>query len=187
LHAAGVYELGQEECCADYVVSSYTPTLDALLRAQKLWPLLNTKTSRLALIAAAKTHDPTLPVLHSVQEEMNHVISIANKAELSVDKNCLQDAATLEHTAASLKSSTLVHIACHGVQNQTDALSSGFCLQDGILTVSRLIELDLKNAFFAFLSACETAKGDSKQPDQTVHLSAALLFVGYRSIIATMW
>jgi CHAT domain-containing protein len=78
-------------------------------------------------------------------------------------------------------------IACHGVQNADNALLSGFCLSDGNLTVSRLMELDLKDAFFAFLSACETAKGDEKQPDQTVHLAAAMLFVGFRSVVANMW
>jgi CHAT domain-containing protein len=85
------------------------------------------------------------------------------------------------------RSTNLVHMACHGTQNSTDALSSGFCLSNGNLTVSRLMNLDLKNAFFAFLSACETAKGDEKQPDQTVHLAAAMLFVGFRSVVATMW
>jgi CHAT domain-containing protein len=62
-----------------------------------------------------------------------------------------------------------------------------FCLSDGNLTVSRLMELDLKDAYFAFLSDCETAKGDEKQPDQIIHIAAAMLFVGFRSIVGTMW
>lgn len=53
--------------------------------------------------------------------------------------------------------------------------------------VSELMNFDLKNALFAYLSACETAKGDSERPDQAVHLAAAMLFVGFRSIVATMW
>jgi CHAT domain-containing protein len=118
---------------------------------------------------------------------MNHIISVAEHARLPVNRNCLQNSATLAYTAESLKSSTLAHIACHGIQHPTDALSSGFCLKDGNFTVSRLIDLNLKNAFLAFLSACETAKGDAKQPDQAVHLAAAMLFVGFRSVVATMW
>jgi CHAT domain-containing protein len=86
-----------------------------------------------------------------------------------------------------LKGTSLVHIACHGIQNTINPLSSGFCLSDSNLSVSRLMSLDLKDALFAFLSACETAKGDEKQPDQTVHLAAAMLFVGFRSVVATMW
>jgi CHAT domain-containing protein len=49
------------------------------------------------------------------------------------------------------------------------------------------MELDLKHAHLAFLSACETAKGDRAQPDQAIHLAATMLFVGFRSIIGTMW
>jgi CHAT domain-containing protein len=128
-----------------------------------------------------------LPKLHNVPKEMNYIISIANRSTISVDESCFQQSATLYTTANSLKSSALAHIACHGIQHPTDALSSGFYLHDGTLTVSRLIELDLKHAFFAYLSACETAKGDAEQPDQTVHLAAAMLFVGFRSVVATMW
>jgi CHAT domain-containing protein len=86
-----------------------------------------------------------------------------------------------------LKSANFVHFACHGVQDSKDALQSGFCLHDRRLTVSNLMDLKLDNAFFAFLSACETAKGDAKQPDQLIHLTAAMLFSGFQSIIATMW
>ena len=58
---------------------------------------------------------------------------------------------------------------------------------DEMLTVSQLLSLNLSRAFFAFLSACETAKGDEKQPDQAIHLAATMLFVGFRSVIGTMW
>jgi CHAT domain-containing protein len=85
------------------------------------------------------------------------------------------------------KNTNIVHVACHGSQNTVNALSSGYCLSDGNLSVSRLMDLDLNDAFFAFLSACETAKGDEKHPDQTIHLAAAMLFVGFRSVVATMW
>jgi hypothetical protein len=34
IHAAGVYYQGSPECCSDYVVSSYAPTLSALHRAR---------------------------------------------------------------------------------------------------------------------------------------------------------
>jgi CHAT domain-containing protein len=169
------------------VVSSYTPTLAALLRAQRSFPVLKTSALNLALITAAKAHDSSLPTLRNVRREMDDIISITKKARISVNEDRLQHSATLTYTASSLRSSSLAHIACHGIQHPTDALSSGFCLQDGNLTVSQLIELDLKHVFFAFLSACETAKGDARHPDQTIHLAAATLFVGFRSVVATMW
>jgi CHAT domain-containing protein len=49
------------------------------------------------------------------------------------------------------------------------------------------MKLDLKHAQLAFLSACETAKGDREQPDQAIHLAATMLFVGFKSVIGTMW
>jgi CHAT domain-containing protein len=56
-----------------------------------------------------------------------------------------------------------------------------------MLTVSDIMALRLPNVLLAFLSACETAKGDEKQPDQAVHLAAAMLFAGIKSVVGTMW
>jgi CHAT domain-containing protein len=53
--------------------------------------------------------------------------------------------------------------------------------------IAGLMELKLDNAFLAFLSACEMAKGDKEQPDQAMHLAAGMLFRGFKSVIATMW
>jgi CHAT domain-containing protein len=80
---------------------------------------------------------------------------------------------TPENATAALRSATLVHIASHGLPD--------------VLSVSGLMELDLKGAFLAFLSACGTAKGDRDQPDQAIHLASTMLFVGFRSVVATMW
>jgi CHAT domain-containing protein len=142
---------------------------------------------QLALVAAKMAHAPGMPILWNVDEEMKQVVSVAEETRMDINQDCVKGPATVARVAESLQSASLAHIACHGIQNRTDALSSGFCLQDGVLTVSQLMELDLKNAFLAFLSACETAKGDAEQPDQTVHLAATMLFVGFRSVIATMW
>lgn len=42
-------------------------------------------------------------------------------------------------------------------------------------------------AEFAFLSACQTATGDTALEDEVVHLAAGMLSVGYRSVVGTMW
>jgi CHAT domain-containing protein len=68
-------------------------------------------------------------------------------------------------------------------------------LSDGRLKMSRImhrLEKDgadkMKNTMsLAFLSACETAKGDGKTPDEAMHLAASLLFAGFRGVVATMW
>jgi CHAT domain-containing protein len=189
LHAAGIYDEENAECCADYVVCSYTPTLTALLRAQEQNPSFHRHDVKLGLIAAMQAWDTSFPALNNVEYEISHLRDAAERASVSIDDSCvcIGDEAVVTRLAEVFKSTNLVHIACHGNQNAAHALSSGFCLSDGTLSISRLMDLDLKDAFFAFLSACETAKGDVKQPDQTVHLAAAMLFVGFRSVVGTMW
>jgi CHAT domain-containing protein len=81
----------------------------------------------------------------------------------------------------------MLHLSCHGVQDASHPLQSGFYLHDGKLTIAELMKLNLSNASIAFLSACETAKGDGNQPDEIVHLAAAMLFCGFRSIVGTLW
>jgi CHAT domain-containing protein len=188
LHAAGIYDGSNVECCSDYVVSSYAPTLTALLRAQESSPSFHKCEVKLGLVAAMEAWDVS-PALQYAEYETKLVRAAAERASISVDNSnvCIGNLTTVAHVPEVLKHTNFVHIACHGTQNAVNALSSGYCLSDGNLSVSHLMELDLKDTFFAFLSACETAKGDEKQPDQTVHLAAAMLFVGFRSVVATMW
>jgi hypothetical protein len=61
---------------------------------------------------------------------------------------------------ANLPDATILHLACHGHQDPENALHSGFVMSDKILTIENLIPVPLPYAFMAFLSACETAKGD---------------------------
>jgi CHAT domain-containing protein len=86
-----------------------------------------------------------------------------------------------------MQTANIVHLACHGIQDPKSAIDSGFCLGDGRLTISKLMEIKLDNPFLAFLSACETAKGDHNQPDQVMHLAAAMMFLGFKAVVATMW
>jgi CHAT domain-containing protein len=187
LHAAGIYEGAHKVACADYVVSSYTPTITALLRAQTATaePLSRSSVS-IALLAEKRAQDPDLEVLSAVDEEIERVAAVARSTNTSV---ILQQAGstTVTGTAAMMTSANMVHLACHGIQDMSDATQSGFCLGDGRLTIAKLMELKLDGAFLAFLSACETAKGDEEQPDQAMHLAAAMLFSGFKSVVATMW
>jgi CHAT domain-containing protein len=161
--------------------------LTALLRAQKSNLSFSKREAKLSLIASMKAQDVTLLTLWNVEDEIDNVRSVAAKASISIKDSCVLGDTTMAHADEALKNSNLAHIACHGMQNAKAALSSGFYLSDGTLTITRLMDLDLKNTFFVFLSACETAKGDKEQPDQVIHLAAAMLFVGFQSVAATMW
>lgn len=165
------------------MVSSYTPTLGALLKARR-----SRSPSRLVdvhTLLVAEAAAPGLRRLPYVLKEVSVVagaLGAASKTEtVGIGGAAMQT--VLDH----LPRASILHLACHGAQNTANVLESGFFLRDGKLTVAKLMKLDLPKAFFAYLSACETAKGDSKQPDQAVHLAAAMLFVGFRSVIGTMW
>ncbi|KAG1740433.1 uncharacterized protein EDB91DRAFT_1132431 [Suillus paluster] len=60
-------------------------------------------------------------------------------------------------------------------------------MQDKPLTQLDIIENAALQAEFAFLSACHTAVGDEKMPDEVIHLAAGLQFSGFKSIIGTLW
>jgi hypothetical protein len=173
-------------CCGDFVVSSYTPTLTTLLRAQKSTALLSHSNLSIALIAEKRAVDVTLPVIYDVDTEIEYVTTVANSRSVTVLHRQV-GSTTIEDTSRAMQAASIVHLACHGIQDTSDATQSGFCIGDGRLTIAKLMELKLENAFLAFLSACETAKGDQEQPNQAMHLGAAMLFSGFKSVVATMW
>jgi CHAT domain-containing protein len=189
IHAAGDYSRASGNRCSDYIVSSYTPTVSALVRAQKQSGerTFQHQDINLLLVSEPKAHQPGLPVLPGAVEELANVQEIVSALDKPIPTPQRMNSATVSDLAVGLATANFVHLACHGIQNTMDALDSGFCLSDGELTVTKLMDLKLDHAFFAFLSACETAKGDEQQPDQVVHLAAAMLFSGFKSVVATMW
>jgi CHAT domain-containing protein len=128
-----------------------------------------------------------MSTLHNIDREMAHIRAAAQTSQISCTVEIIASAATVDRVTDRVQSAQLVHLACHGTQDLDDALESGFHLRDGKLTVSKLMNLNLDKAWFAYLSACETAKGDDEQPDQVVHLAAAMLHAGFKSVVATMW
>jgi CHAT domain-containing protein len=145
------------------------------------------RNSKLSVIAAEQAQDEDLSRLLNVKEEISEVINAASRAKVSINKGHTTASATISEVSAQIESAHFIHIACHGIQDRKEPLKSRFCVSDGEVSVEGLMKLDLKNAFLSFLSACETAKGDEKQPDQTIHLAATMLFVGFKSVVATLW
>ena len=68
-----------------------------------------------------------------------------------------------------------------------DATKSAFALCDGPLTLADLMRTVADNAELAFLSACQTAVGDANTPEESAHLAAGMLAVGFKGVVATMW
>ncbi|KAG2348727.1 hypothetical protein BDR05DRAFT_956076 [Suillus weaverae] len=54
-------------------------------------------------------------------------------------------------------------------------------MRDELLTLLNVMEKGIPHAEFAFLSACHTAVGDEKMPDEVIHLAAGLQFSKFKT------
>ncbi len=80
----------------------------------------------------------------------------------------------------------ILHFSCHGYFNNTDSLSSGIELQDGILTAREIFDLKL-NSELVTLSACQTGLNESKPGDELIGLTRSLIYAGAGSVIVSLW
>lgn len=183
LHAAGIYKGNHQVCGADFIVSSYTPSISALIKSSEGFEPIPHKDLR--ALAYSEPNVPGQIPIPDVEEEVQMVAGMLLSASATV-LNTVDAVPTPALILDQLPAAHILHLACHGQQHR-DPLQSCFVLCDGPLTILELMKVDLPNAMIAFLSACETAKGDQNQPDQSVHLAASMLFCGFRSVVATMW
>jgi CHAT domain-containing protein len=167
-------------------VSTYTPTLTSLLRAQNKAPRLLRGDLSLSLVAEQVAQESNLSSIPQVDVELDQVSIAAESSRVHIAHR-ITGSTLVDTVSNAIQAANVIHLACHGIQDPEDATRSGFCLGDGRLTIEHLMNLSVPNPFLAFLSACETAKGDTAQPDQVMHLAAAMLFCGFKGVIATMW
>jgi tetratricopeptide (TPR) repeat protein len=187
VHAAGSYHGDSPVCTADFVVSSYIPTLSALTRTRRDWkPISRTELGALFICETLPDGSAASHLSHAA-DEARTVGSCFELAQAHVF-NEISTHATLSEVRLLLENTPahILHLACHGVQDP-NPLKSAILLQDGRLSIEDIMQFDLPHAVLAFLSACQTAKGDRDAPDQAVHLAASMLFCGFRSVIGTMW
>jgi CHAT domain-containing protein len=88
---------------------------------------------------------------------------------------------------ASLPVVSGVHFACHAFTHPEDPSLSYLALADRPLYVSELADVDIPNAYLAYLSACTTAVGSTRLLDENMHIASAFQLVGYPHVIAALW
>lgn len=187
IHAAGIYSsVSSADYGSAYCVVSYTPTLETLCRLNGLGPLPRSNAKLLLAAVPAPFKWGRLPHTVHEMESIRSVVSSDTLVELP-GRSSLQAGAAAGNVLERLPDATFLHLACHGYQDTKLPLQSGFIMSDRTLNLSEVLATRLPKAFLAFLSACETARGDERQPDQVLHLAAAMLVAGFRSVIGTMW
>ena len=190
LHAAGYHASrgGTPQSVLDVAVSSYTPTLRALMEARRTAPTAKAGQAsqpdqaddRLLIVAVPNAQGA--PPLTEVERERLHL------AALFQDRHTLllNHEATCDRVQEALAHHRWVHFSCHGTQNLADPSRGGVALFDRTLTISEISSVPYQNEF-AFLSACKTATGATNLPDEAITLAAAMHYTGYRHVIGTLW
>jgi hypothetical protein len=162
-------------------VSSYTPSLGALLRARSGPP--PERPPRVFAVGAG--HIPGQPSLPAVSDEL-HALSTS----LAGVRLLIGAGATTAAVLAALGRHSWAHFACHADQDLDHPSASSLRLADGRLSVLELassLSTVARPADLAYLSACRTAAGARDLPDEAIHLTAALQFGGFRHVIGSQW
>ncbi|CAE6538144.1 unnamed protein product [Rhizoctonia solani] len=179
LHAAGIYR-GSKICVADYAISSYTPTLTTLLSTS-----MNSAASSILAISQEETAGYSR--LPGAAQELAYIREHANTNNSMSYTQLTDDGATTSAVLEMMERHDCIHFACHAHQSLEDPTKSGFFLHDGTLDLLSIMRRSFKNKGLAFLSACQTAQGDRRLPDEAIHLASGMLTAGYPSVIAAMW
>ena len=123
------------------VVSSYTPTISTLLRAQQRNKL---KRPTFRMLAVGQSSIAGMTPLPGVTEEIAFIQKILGVEALTLDE-CKT---TVDRVAASLPTCPWAHFACHGVQDPDKPMDSGLVMWDHrLLTLSRLAQSSLNLRF----------------------------------------
>jgi len=179
LHAAGVHE-DDGDSVLDHVVSSYTLTLRLLQRAREH---TSQDAARATPIVVALPETPGQRPLPNADLEA-HIVA-AQFPDARLFRGAGATAAAV--TGALEQSPPLAHFACHGTQDVTDPSSGRLVLYDDPLGIACVAGMRLQAAELAFLSACETSRGDIKLVDEAITVAAAFQLAGYRHVVGTLW
>ncbi|MGP3962246.1 CHAT domain-containing protein [Nonomuraea sp. 3N208] len=175
LHAAGHHAIAGASVL-DRVVTSYTPTLRALLHSRS-----RTVPSRRAGLTVAM---PATPGHAALPETAGEAVEVnARMRGLAL----IGPQASRTAVLAALPGATVAHFACHASSNPYDPSASHLLLDDGPLSVTDISRLHLDDAELAYLSACATARGSAKLADEAIHLASAFQLAGYAQAVATLW
>jgi tetratricopeptide (TPR) repeat protein len=180
VHAAGDHITRGSGSTLDRIISSYAPTLTSLAESRQ--PATATRSRHLTVAMPTSPGQPPLPAVgievenvarHFPPGETNHQLSGPQATQTAV--------------LGAIRDHGWTHFACHALQDHNYPDRSGFILWDGILTIADLAALPSQRRELAFLSACQTATGSFHHLDESIHLAAAMQFLGYKHVIATVW
>ncbi|KAH9166515.1 CHAT domain-containing protein [Lactarius sanguifluus] len=182
LHAMGPIPSSDscERYFSDLYIPSYIPSLSALIESRKASPQTLGKKPSLLLVAQP---DDSLP---GVKGEIKVIRSLEARVTVA---DLVSSKATPSSVVEGLRDSHFAHFACHGVLETGKPFEASFKLHGGSrLTLLDIVRSRLPDAEFAFLSCCHAAEiTEESIADEALHLTAAMQYCGFRSVVGTMW
>lgn len=174
LHAAGHPGVAG---ALDRVVSSYTPTLRTLDRAQG-----RPAATALRRLTVALDRTPGLPDLPATAAEAGSLHAARPDMPLLINEQ-----ATAADVTGALLRANWAHFACHASTDPDAPSEGGLHLHDGVLSIGEIGRLDLHEAELAYLSACSTGHVGRRHADESIHLASAFQLAGFRHVVASLW
>ncbi|KAH7124631.1 CHAT domain-containing protein [Dactylonectria macrodidyma] len=198
LHAAGRHYATSSETVLDRVVSSYSPSIKALIYARRNTMQKDlshaSKTTLLVSMRTTPQHpDPKVPKpgdLRFAEEEiqiLGNLLSSSTSKAKKLEEPCKGD------VLGSIDTCTIFHFAGHGISDPLDPSKSCLLLNDWVgnpLTVEDLTELKLyrKSPWLAYLSACSTGESQAENlQDEAMHLVSACQLAGFPHVVGSLW
>ena len=184
LHAAGLPDTSAEhpDSALDHVVSSYTPSIRALLQRSGRDRGYGGPVTALVVAMPATPGELDLPAV--VVE--TQLVEDACPGALVLEG----PQARREAVVTALADRSLAHFACHAVSDERDPSSSHLVLYDHQtrpLTVAGIIQCETNAAELAFLSACSTAQTSPSLIDEALHITSAFQVAGFPQVVGTLW
>jgi len=179
LHAMGPIpsDDGVPRYFSDLYIPSYTPTLFSLIESRKLGKSSLEKPSILLVASPDDALQQAFPEIWSIQRLDAKVTTFMGKRA--------RNSAVLD----GLRDHRFAHFVCHGNLVPEKPFEAFFGLhEDNRLTLHDIVRSRLPDAEFAFFSACHTAElTEGSIADEGLHLTAAVQYCGFRSVVGTMW
>ena len=181
LHAMGPIpsDDGEDLYFSDMFIPSYTPTLSALIESRKhesLSDVCDKLKPSILLVAQPDALPGAFSEIKAIEATKTSV------------KSLISAMATPETVLEGLRDHRFAHFACHGLLETGKPFDASIELHNANLTLLEIVRSQLPTAEFAFLAACHTAElTEDSVADEGLHLTAAMQYCGFRSVVGTMW
>ncbi|KAF3808316.1 hypothetical protein GCG54_00006937 [Colletotrichum gloeosporioides] len=195
LHAAGRHASFSTDTALDRVVSSYSPSVRALLHARR-----QIRTARNLMIDhALLVSMTTTPECSNLRFAKNEVEKLESLLPTTMKRTRLEQPCSKD-VLRGLEECSIFHFAGHGKSHLSNPSKSSLLTRDWqehMLTVEDLMNLNLNKGdvpaikqyyHHHHLSACSTNKSHSADlQDEAIYLVTACQLAGFKHVIGSLW